>query len=193
MKLSKASLGAIALVATPFAFGLPAMAQSPATASNASTVSVAPITKADVAEAQQAWGEGIVTIGKAFSDDGDYTQAAKDHIERFYAYGTHPVLFKPTLAADDQFRGDFDGALSYFVGGSIEEDKGFAIAPYTNVRWENEATYIDADSAMAMGNYYFTRTSGEEVKVEYSFGYVRDADGELKIVLHHSSLPYAPE
>ncbi|MEE2879508.1 MAG: phosphoribosyl-AMP cyclohydrolase, partial [Pseudomonadota bacterium] len=87
----------------------------------------------------------------------------------------------------------FDGALSYFVGGSIDEDNGFAIAPYTAVRWENEGTIIDADSAMAMGNYFFTRTTGEEVKVEYSFGYVRGDDGALKIVLHHSSLPYAPE
>jgi hypothetical protein len=101
------------------------------------------------------------------------------------------VLFKPTLAAEDQFRGDFDQALSYFVGGSIEEDGGFAIAPYTNVRWENEATFIDADSAMAMGNYFFTTTEGEEVKVEYSFGYVRDEEGDLKIVLHHSSLPFS--
>ncbi len=153
----------------------------------------APITLAEVAAAQEAWGEGIVTIGAAFTADEDYTAAATAHIERFYAYGSHPVLFKPTLAADEQFRGDFDGALSYFVGGSIEEDGGFAIAPYTNVRWENEGTFIDSDSAMAMGNYYFTTTEGNEVKVEYSFGYVRGDDGELDIVLHHSSLPYSPE
>jgi hypothetical protein len=149
------------------------------------------ITAEDVAAAQQAWGEGIVAIGAAYSAGEDYTAAATAHIERFYAYGAHPVLFKPTLAAEDQFRGDFDQALSYFVGGSIEEDGGFAIAPYTNVRWENEATFIDADSAMAMGNYFFTTTEGEEVKVEYSFGYVRDEEGDLKIVLHHSSLPFS--
>lgn len=150
------------------------------------------ITEADVEAAQIAWGNGIVAIGAAFTAGEDYEAAARAHIEQFYAYGAHPVLFKPTLAAEDQFRGDFDEALSYFVGGSIEEDGGFAIAPYTNVRWENEATFIDSDSAMAMGNYFFTRTSGEEVKVEYSFGYVQDENGDLKIVLHHSSLPYAP-
>lgn len=187
------SISKTALIAAPLAIAFPACAQTQAISSSASTASAAPITKADVAEAQQAWGEGIVTIGKAFSEGDDYTEAAEEHIERFYAYGSHPVLFKPTLAAEEQFRGDFDGALSYFVGGSIDEDNGFAIAPYTDVRWENEATYVDSDSAMAMGNYYFTRTSGEEVKVEYSFGYVRDNEGDLKIVLHHSSLPYAPE
>jgi len=187
------SISKTALIAAPLAIAFPACAQTQAISSSASTASAAPITKADVAEAQQAWGEGIVTIGKAFSEGDDYTEAAEEHIERFYAYGSHPVLFKPTLAAEEQFRGDFDGALSYFVGGSIDEDNGFAIAPYTDVRWENEATFVDSDSAMAMGNYYFTRTSGEEVKVEYSFGYVRDKEGDLKIVLHHSSLPYAPE
>ena len=187
------SIWKTALITAPLAIAFPAFAQTQAVSSSASTASSAPITKADVAEAQQAWGEGIVTIGKAFSEGEDYTEAAEEHIERFYAYGSHPVLFKPTLAAEEQFRGDFDGALSYFVGGSIDEDNGFAIAPYTNVRWENEATFVDSDSAMAMGNYYFTRTSGEEVKVEYSFGYVRDNEGELKIVLHHSSLPYAPQ
>ena len=150
------------------------------------------ITEADVTAAQQAWGNGIVAIGAAYTAGEDYEAAARAHIEDFYAYGSHPVLFKPTLAAEDQFRGTFDEALSYFVGGMIEEDGGFAIAPYTNVRWENEGTLIDSDSAMAMGNYFFTRTTGEEVKVEYSFGYVLDENGDLKIVLHHSSLPFNP-
>ncbi|WP_421787360.1 phosphoribosyl-AMP cyclohydrolase [Hyphobacterium sp.] len=151
------------------------------------------ITAEEVAAAQQAWGEGIVAIGAAYTADEDYAAAATAHIERFYAYGSHDVLFKPTLASDDQFRGDFDEALSYFVGGEIAEDNGFAIAPYTAVRWENEGTIIDEDSAMAMGNYFFTTTEGDEVKVEYSFGYVRGDDGELKIVLHHSSLPYSAD
>ena len=164
-----------------------------ATAALAAPAAFADITEADVAAAQQAWGEGIVAIGAAYTAGEDYTAAATAHIERFYAYGTHTVLFKPTLAAQDQFRGDFEEALSYFVGGSIEEDGGFAIAPYTNVRWVNEGTIIDEDSAMAMGNYFFTTTQGDEVKVEYSFGYVQDEDGELKIVLHHSSVPYSAD
>ena len=43
-----------------------------------------------------------------------------------------------------------------------------------------------------MGNYYFTPVGEtEETKVEFSFGYVRDSEGLMRIVLHHSSLPYA--
>jgi len=41
-----------------------------------------------------------------------------------------------------------------------------------------------------MGNYFFTETNGNEVKVEYTFGYFLNNEGELKINLHHSSLPF---
>ena len=151
----------------------------------------AAITAADVEAAQKAWGEGIVAIGKSFTEEGDFRAAANEHIKKFYAYGDDTtILFKPTLAADDQFRESFDEAMSYFVGTEGTEDKGFAIKPWTAVRWENNGTIIDSDSAMAMGNYYFTDTEGNDTKVEYSFGYVRDENGDLKINLHHSSVPF---
>ncbi|MEM6476787.1 MAG: phosphoribosyl-AMP cyclohydrolase [Pseudomonadota bacterium] len=154
-----------------------------------------PITAEEVEAAQAAWGEGIVTIGKAFTDEGDYRKAATDHINQFYAYeDSDTVLFKPTLAAENQFRGTFEGALSYFVGTEGTEDGGFALAPYTDVRWDNEGTVIDedGDKAVAMGNYYFTGTDGKETKVEYTFGYMKDDEGNLKITVHHSSLPFDP-
>ncbi|MEM8653209.1 MAG: phosphoribosyl-AMP cyclohydrolase [Pseudomonadota bacterium] len=163
------------------------------TAGIASAYDKSELTPERVTEFKTAWGEGIVNIGEVHTAGGDYEAAAREHIETFYAYGGDaPVLFKPTLASDDQFRGSFDEALSYFVGGSIEEDGGFAIAPYTNVRWENEGTSISGDTALAMGNYFFTTTDGSEVKVEYTFGIQEMEDGELKIVLHHSSLPFTP-
>jgi len=125
------------------------------------------------------------------SKGGDYKAAAKEHITEFYAYGDRDVLFKPTLANEDQFRGTFQEAMSYFVGGDIAEDNGFAIASYTEVRWENEGTIISGDTAMAMGNDFFKTTDGNEVKVEYTFGVEKLDTGETKIVLHHSSIPFS--
>lgn len=152
----------------------------------------AAITAEEVAAAQQAWGEGIVNIGKVSTDGGDVSAAAQEHINKFYAYEDgETVLFKPTLAAQDQFRGSFDEALSYFIGTEGTEDGGFAIKPWTNVRWENEGTIVDGDSAMAMGNYYFTDTDGNDTKVEYTFGYTKNDAGEVVITLHHSSVPYS--
>ncbi|HHQ69544.1 MAG TPA: hypothetical protein ENM98_04470 [Halothiobacillaceae bacterium] len=144
------------------------------------------IEKEAVIAAQQAWGEGIVAIGAA----DDPRAAANEHIATLYAYEQGPVLFKPTKAAVEQFRGSHEDALSYFVTGHIEEDSGFALAPYTKVRFENADIITSCDYALAMGNYYFTTTEGEEVKVEFSFGYILDEDDNLRINLHHSSLPY---
>ena len=152
------------------------------------------ITAREIADAQKTWGDGIVRIGRTYTEKGDYRAAAKNHIDELYGYGSGEVLFKPTKAADQQFRPTKQGALSYFVGGDgdFPEDHGFAINPWTNVRFENEGTYIDGNAALAMGNYYFTTPEGEDVKVEYSFGYRKDDAGKLRIVLHHSSLPYKP-
>ena len=147
-----------------------------------------PITEAEVIAAQKIWGDAIVAIGAA----EDAATEAQKTIDSLYAYDMGTVLFKPTLASDDPFRGTEEEAHSYFVGGDIAKDKGFALAPYTNVRFQNEGIVTHCDTALAMGEYFFTKTDGSEVKVEYSFGYVRDDDGNLRINLHHSSLPFQP-
>ena len=152
------------------------------------------ITKQEVENAQQIWGQGVIDIGNVFQEGGDYTLRAKEHVDTLYAFGIGTVVFKPTLAAADQFRNDPVGALSYFVAGSdnLAEDHGFAIKPWTKVRFENCGIILQGDSALAMGNYFFTDLNGDETKVEYSFGYIRDNKGDLRINLHHSSLPYQP-
>lgn len=150
------------------------------------------ITKKEVLEAQKSWADGIVAIGKTFQEEGDYKARASEHIKTLYAYEQSDVLFKPTLASDDQFRETFDQALSYFVKGKIKEDGGFAIKPWSKVRFGEQQIITDSDSATAMGNYFFTPVgSKEETKVEYTFGYMKDKDGDLRINVHHSSLPYS--
>ena len=152
------------------------------------------ITEEQILEAQKSWGESIVNIGRVFLEKGDYKAAAEQHINTFYNYQEGKVLFKPTLASIKQFRLDFDAALSYFVGGNeaFPEDHGFAIKPWTDVRWENIGTTILGETGLAMGNYYFTPHDGSDVvKVEYSFGYTRDSKGDLKIILHDSHVPFS--
>jgi hypothetical protein len=188
----------VAALALPLiALASPALAKP---ARSAAPVAAAPaqpcITEREVVEAQKAWGEGIVAIGKTYREGGDHTAAAAAHINRFYGYDLSLVLFKPTLASIDQFRTSFDSALSYFVGGnpSFPEDKGFAIKPWTKVRWKNYGIVNNScNMAVAMGNYWFTPADGgADTKVEYSFAYVRGEQGDLKIVVHHSSVPFNP-
>ena len=153
------------------------------------------ITKEDVMKAQKEWAEGIVKISQTYIDKGDYKAAAKEHIENLYAYGKTDVLFKPTLASEDQFRETFDEALSYFVGGDIKEDSGFAIKPWKAARFEeNPQIAVYDDYAISMGNYFFTPAEGgPEQKVEFTFGYIKNDEGNLLINLHHSSLPFSAE
>lgn len=113
-----------------------------------------------------------------------------------YGYDLGPVLFKPTLSGGDQtFRTTKDGALSYFVGHNPEYplDGGFGIKGWREVRSETAASFIEGDVAMWMGWMLMTDKDGNVTKVDKSFGYKKGPDGTLKIVLHHSSLPYEPE
>lgn len=150
------------------------------------------ITEADVLEAQNNWGAGIVRIGKVFLNKGDYRQAALDHILNSYDYEQGTVLFKPTLASEIPFRPTVKGALSYFVGGDADfpEDGGFAIKPWTNVRFDNHDIILYGTKAIAMGHYYFTTLEGNEVKVEYTLGFIKRGD-DVKITIQDSSLPYS--
>ena len=154
------------------------------------------IDEKQLTKARLNWGNGMIAISEAYDESG-ITRAkaiADDFLDDIYGFELGPVLFKPTLAADQQFRSTFDDALSYFVASNnaCPEDKGFAIKGWTAVRFENVDILTDGNVGMAMGNYFFTTPEGDEVKVEYSFGYTLDDAGNVRINLHHSSMPYAP-
>ena len=149
----------------------------------------------ELAIARAAWGDGLVAISTAFDDRGiDATRdLAGTVLDRLYGFEFGPILFKPTLSGGAQtFRTDRDGTLSYFIGHnpSFPQDSGFGLKSWRDVRSETSATFIDGDTAMWMGWVTFTDRNGGVVKVDKSFGYRRAADGSLKLVLHHSSLPY---
>ena len=79
-----------------------------------------PINSQDVADAQQAWGDGIVEIGRIYTAKGDYKAEAVKVLGDLYGWGSDlDVLFKPTKAANPAIRLDYDEALSYFVGAAL--------------------------------------------------------------------------
>jgi hypothetical protein len=149
-------------------------------------------TKQEIEHSQVIWGIGVVNIGSEFLNKGDFKTVAENFVDNFYGYKQGQVLFKPTKCASLQFRTSFEGAVSYFVGGNnnFPEDRGFAIQPWVKIRFENIGFMLNETSAVAMGNYFFSELNGEETKVEYTIGYFKDIKGNIKINLHHSSLPY---
>merc|ERR1719201_1130488 len=163
----------------------------------------APVTEAEVLEAQKLWADSIASISKVYLDGGDYVAAAGDAAGKLYGYGKSDVFFKPTKATNNPFRPTAEDAMSYFVGAEAMgndkykgEDAGFAInggRGWSNVVFNNHKIDLNGPTAQAMGDYVFTdATSGDEVRVEYTFGYKRNDDGNVRIYLHHSSVPYTP-
>merc|ERR1711870_25547 len=81
--------------------------------------STAAVTKEDVIAVQNAWAGAIKRISQVYKANGDYVKAAADAAGELYAYGKGNVLFKPTKAAEWQFRPTAAEAMSYFVGGNV--------------------------------------------------------------------------
>lgn len=162
---------------------------------------VAQITKQEVDKAQQQWGDGIMNIGQVYRDGGNVKQVAEDFLNKMYTFNQSDyIFFRPTLAADEGFRPNIDSALSYFIGqhnfdktdgrASIDSDEGFAIKPWTKIVFTNDQEYKYGSLAVVMGHYVFTDDKGADTKVEYTFVY-KKVDGNLKILVQHSSLPFS--
>lgn len=153
------------------------------------------ITEEQVLEAQQAWGEALVAISQTYEEEGIEAASAlaEEIIAGAYGHEFGPVLFKPTLAeAPQTFRTTPEGTLAYFVGHSDEysEDSGFALKGWQEVTIDNAAIFISGDMALTMGHVSILDADGNTTVVDKSWGYHLDDDGHLRIVLHHSSLPF---
>ena len=154
-----------------------------------------PIQEKDLSKARIAWGDGLIKISKTFETEGieRAISVASDMIDKLYFFDFGEVLFKPTLSGGSQtFRPTKEGALSYFVGhnSSYPNDNGFGIKFWREVSSETSAIFIDDTVAMWMGWVTFIDRDGQVTKVDKSWGYKLDDNSDLRITLHHSSLPY---
>jgi hypothetical protein len=95
---------------------------------------------------------------------------------------TTPQTFRTTRA----------GALAYFVGDdpAFPKDKGFALKGWRQVEIQNAAIFIEGTVATTMGNVMLTDKTGKVTTVDKTWKFLKDSNGKLRIVVHHSSLPY---
>jgi len=145
-----------------------------------------------VTATQQKWGNLVIEIGNAYKKNQSLENLTSDLLHNIYAFNHCEVLFKPTLAKNNQFRTTKDEFLSYFLGQNkvCDEDSGFAIKGWKSIEFENYKITEQNNQLLAMGNYYFKDSEDKVLKVEYTFGFIKVSNEELKINLHHSSLPY---
>jgi len=153
------------------------------------------ITVDQVVKAQAGWCNALLKISSTYASGG--ISAAKplaaQVINSAYAYQYGPVAFKPTLASGAQtFRPTKEGALAYFVGNdpNYPSDKGFALKDWRSCTAVNKVIQLNGPSATTMGDVFFTDSKGVVTKVDKTWGFVRENDGSIRIMLHHSSLPF---
>ena len=106
------------------------------------------ISKQQIIEAQQVWGQGVVKIGSLKKNRAECELFTSNFLDTLYAFGVGTVLFKPTKCAIQQFRATKAEATSYFIAGkhrACAEDSGFALNPWINVRFENSNMMCDYD------------------------------------------------
>ena len=134
-----------------------------------------------------SWKDGVMEIGRIHLEGGDYEKSAELFLSTHYAFDSEEVLFKPTFTKEFIFRNSKDLALSYFIGGEVAEDKGFALKPWEEIRLE-ELNIIEQDNLMvAMGTLNFKPLNlKENTLIAFTFLLI-DTDGSLKIKVHHSS------
>lgn len=153
------------------------------------------ISESEVLAAQQAWGDALVAISTTYEKSGQPAAKAlaEKVIDTAYGYQLGSVLFKPTLTiAPQTFRTTREGALAYFVGGnpSFPADSGFALKGWRKVSIDNAAIFIAGDVATTMGKVSITDKEGKVTTVDKTWQFLKDDNGKLRIVVHHSSLPY---
>ena len=146
---------------------------------------------------QKKWADGIKNIGEAVINDLDEKEIkirANQMLENLYDFKrSGHVLFKPTKAEENPFRFNKRQTLSYFIGGKYKEDKGFALTPWKEVffkKLKSRNVILQDCDILVMSSYIFKDYNGGETEVEYTFGYREDEHNDLKIFLHHSSLPF---
>ncbi len=176
--------------ATLLAVAIPAVALAQTTVVNKG------VTESEVLAAQKAWCGALVDISSTNAAQGQAAAKAlaEKVIDAAYGYQMGAVLFKPTLTVAPQtFRTTRAGALAYFVGGdqAFPKDSGFALKGWTKCDVANSAIFIAGDSATTMGNVHITGKDGKVTTVDKTWKFVKDDAGKLRIVVHHSSLPYS--
>ncbi len=153
------------------------------------------ISEQEVLSAQQGWCKALVDISATYEKSGQAAarELAGNVIDAAYGYQMGAVLFKPTLTVNPQtFRTTREGALAYFVGGdsAFPNDTGFALKGWQKCEIDNAAIFITGDSASSMGKVHFTGKDGKVTSVDKTWQFVKDDAGNLRIVVHHSSLEF---
>lgn len=137
------------------------------------------ITESDIIKAQKAWGDAVVKISQL--PPSKQRKATSFMIEKLYAFDDQEVLFKPT--SQNKVILKKKDAIDYFTPSNSAKIKA--------VKFINANFILLEKVAIAMGQYQFKPKGKKPVYLlDYTFVYTRNKNNTLKIITHHSSLPF---
>lgn len=147
----------------------------------------------EIDAAERRWADAVVEMGRCHQQQPQRLSAvATQLLTEVYDFEAG-VLFKPTLATGPyHFRRSLSQTLSYFIGGEIPGDMGFARKPWQAVRFLSHGRIWlgSGESVVSGGVYEFQDPAGQITRAEFTFVYHLTAQpGSIKILAHHSSLP----
>lgn len=186
-------------VAAAAVLGASTLAPLPAAADPEVQVFSTMVTEAEVIKAQRGWCAALVAISDAYQTGGYAAAKAKASavIDAAYGFDYGPIAFKPTYTTGkDTFRSTRAGALAYFVGPDpsiplFGKNQGFATyRHWKSCEIDDYVIQLFGNTANTMGLVRVTDARGQVGVVEKTWTFVRDMDGQLRIVLHHSSAPF---
>ncbi|CAL1153822.1 unnamed protein product [Cladocopium goreaui] len=164
-----------------------------------STASIAEITEEEVKSVQAAWANAIKSISKTYLDGGDYVAAAAKAAGELYGYGHTDYTFGYKKNADGKVRIFLHhSSVPYSVPAATptaeitEEEVKSVQAAWASAIKSISKTYLDGGDYIAAAG----KAAGELYgygHTNYTFGYKKNADGKVRIFLHHSSVPFVAE
>ena len=154
------------------------------------------ITEEEVLAAGKNWCAALVGISNTFHSEGAAAAKAKAAavIDAAYGFQQGPVAFKPTLASGEStFRNTRQGALDYFVGPDPAFPPGRGFATYkrwTDCTVQEGVIQLFGPVANSMGNVSITDDQGNVTTVDKTWTFWQPKNDVMRIVLHHSSIPF---
>ena len=185
------SLG-LALTSASLVMGGQALAEPPVQVFELS------ISEEQVVAAGETWCAALVGISNTFHTQGAAAAKAKAEavIDAAYGFQQGPVAFKPTLTfGESTFRNTRQGALDYFVGPDPAFPPGRGFATYkrwTDCKVQEDVIQLFGPVANSMGNVSITDDQGNVTTVDKTWTFWQPKEGVMRIVLHHSSIPFEP-
>lgn len=156
-----------------------------------------PISRKEAHAAQRAWADMVLSLSEAHRMGRNDRAQAEALIRKIYDFDRGPVLVKPAYALDAPVRTELEDVVSYYAGaapnGRLSRDAGFALRGWRKIRFGEQHASFGQGTVTLMGACHLsTERKIQETNLDCTMTFRRDAQGAMRMTVHHSSIQYQP-